>query len=321
MILFLHGEDRFLVQRRKNILHSSFRKKYPDGEIFVFDFEDQKETNIMQRSLSVCETGLFSKKKLVFFLHPSAINNEQEKYLQDFLQDFSVRKSDDITVCFVEPGKIKKTDAITKMLLAYQDTEEVFSKKGIQEREKYVEETLRSFDASAHFTREALTIFLNLLGDDTARIYSELEKLTSYKPGGIFQKEDVFLFVSGTAEEVIFEALDALGNGERGRAIFLFHKKGVDKENIYPIFGICAGQVRRMLLIRELIDKGVYQSAYISTQTKIHPFAVQKIQNIIKNFSLERLKKGLALLSDLDIAIKKGEKDPLIALDVFLWKF
>ena len=321
MIVFLHGEDSFLVNRRKVVLQKGFMKKYPTGEVFVFDFEDQSESSFVKQSLSVCEPGLFETKKLAFFLHSSALDETREKGMIEFVRDFSTKKSEDVTVCFIESGKIKKTQGIIKALLAYKDTEEIFPKKEVRNIGVYIEEELHSIDDQARFSREALQVFAKLLQDDTARIHTELEKLSLYKPGEVFEKEDVLLLVSGSAEEVIFEALDALGNRERGRALFLFHKQGMSREGVYPLFGLCAGQVRRMLLVREMIDRGIRQQSEIATHTKIHPFVVQKILGIIAHFPLERVKKGLVLLSSLDSAVKQGEKDPLVALDMFLWKF
>lgn len=321
MILFLHGEDSFLVHRQQNTFRQAFVNKYPTGEVFVFDFEDQREQSDIMQGLASCETGLFATKKMIFFLHPSVLDESKEKYIIDFLHNFSERRSEDITVCFVEPRKIKKTQDIIKALLKYTDEEIPFPKKEIKDIGMYIKKELSLINKKVQFSYEALMLFVKLVQGDTARIQNELEKLSAYKTEGILEKEDILLLIEESKEEVIFEALDALGNGKRSQALLLFHKQASSKDGIYSLFGMCAGQVRRMLLIREMIEQGIRRESEIASHTKIHPFVVKRVLHIIEHFSLERIKRGIKLLSDLDSDVKQGKKDPLIALDFFLWKF
>jgi hypothetical protein len=40
MLYFLYGEDEVRIGDRRRELLEGFRKKYPNGEIQIFDFED-----------------------------------------------------------------------------------------------------------------------------------------------------------------------------------------------------------------------------------------------------------------------------------------
>ncbi len=51
------------------------------------------------------------------------------------------------------------------------------------------------------------------------------------------------------------------------------------------------------------------------------PFSVKKLMPLIPKLSLERLKRSLAYLSDLDREMKTGQIRPGVALDLFVWKF
>ncbi|MDD2766893.1 MAG: DNA polymerase III subunit delta [Candidatus Moranbacteria bacterium] len=321
MIFFVHGEDDFLVNKRRGILQKSFLEHSPEGELFVFDFEDQGTMDAVKKSVSSCASGLFSSKKMIVFLHPFQLEEGAEHFFLDFLQAFVVKNEKDTTLLFVEPGKIKKTNTLVKFLLKHRDTEEVFTKPEARNMNEYIKTRLSSLDAKAQFSREALSLFIVFLGNNTARIETELEKLSTFKPGGIFEKEDVLLLVGSMAENVIFEALDALAQGNRQKALVLFRQELVGSEGVYPLLGLCAWQVRRFLLVRELYDRGMSQPALIATQIKVPPFVVQKILGVVKHFPMTRIKKGLMLLSDFDTALKQGTLDPLVALDLFVWKF
>jgi DNA polymerase III delta subunit len=89
----------------------------------------------------------------------------------------------------------------------------------------------------------------------------------------------------------------------------------------HSILAMCAWQARRLLLVREALDKGRERAADIAAETKLPPFAVQKMLGTINNFPLARIKKGLGMLSDFDTEFKRGGMDPSVALDLFIWKF
>lgn len=92
-------------------------------------------------------------------------------------------------------------------------------------------------------------------------------------------------------------------------------------DQAYQILSMCAWQVRRLLLIREAFDQGVRNPRDIASRTKLPPFTVQKALPTIQHFSLARMKKGLGLLSEIDTALKQGKANPLVSLDLFVWKF
>jgi DNA polymerase-3 subunit delta len=321
MLLFLHGADGFLVSGRRSVLQKAFAKKYPSGEIFVFDFEDQGTLDDVRHSLSVCEEGLFATRKMVIFLHPFELAETSEKLLLDFLKSFVKKTESEVTLLFVNPGKIKKTEPLVKFLSKHAAKEEVLEKLEARNQSAYIKKVLAGIDPEASFSRDALQLFGASIGVDTARIRTELEKLSTYKPGGVFETEDVALLVSSGAENVIFEALDALGRGDKRRALILFHREASSPEGAHPILSMCAWQARRLLMVREFYDKGILRSSDIASQTKLPPFAVQKMLGTISNFSTPRIKAGLTLLSDFDTQLKTGTLDPHVALDLFIWKF
>jgi DNA polymerase-3 subunit delta len=321
MILFLHGEDGFLVNERRNFLQKAFVKKYPEAEVFVFDFEDQGSSDDVRRSLTACEEGLFATRKMIVFLHPFALGEVAEKMFLDFLKDFVKKTESDVTLLFVSPEKIKKTHSLARFLAKHTDKEEVFEKLEERNVGAYIKRALARIDVKASFSREALQLFGLSVGRDTARIETELQKLAAFKQGSVIEREDVELLVSSGSENVIFEALDALGRGDKKKALLLFHREVSGSEGVHPILAMCAWQVRRLLIVRELFDRGMKQPSDIAREAKLPPFVVQKMLGSINNFSTIRIKQGLSLLSQFDTQLKTGGMDPHVALDLFVWKF
>lgn len=321
MLIFLHGEDEFLVGRRKRALVQAFMKKYAAAEVFTFDFEDQGRPEDVKRALDACEGGLFATEKMVVFLHPFVLGEVAEKLLASFLKEHAAALSERTILLFVHAGKIKKTHPITKSLLSKMDKEEVYDALDGRALQSFIQKELGFFNDQVTFDPQALQMFLALTEGDMARMLSEMEKLATFKSAGVIGTEDIEQLLSVPEEQNIFNALDALGRGDRKQALFLFHKESSRSEGVYPILSMCAWQVRRLLLVREAYDKGIKRPSDIAIATKLPPFTVQKAVATIGSFPLTRLKNGLALLSDIDTAIKQGKADPETSLDLFVYHF
>lgn len=321
MILFLHGEDGFLVNRRRLALQKAFAQKYPEADIFTFDFEDNGTPEDVRRALSACEEGLFAARKMVIFLHPFELGETTEKLLLAFLENFARKEVPEITLLFVHPEKIKKTHKLARFLEKHSNKTDVFEKLQEKNIAAFIKNELKAIDDKASFSFSALRMFSDSLGNDTARIVAELEKLSAFKPGGVFEESDVLLLTGIAAEKNIFSALDALSRDDKKRALFLLRREADSLENTLKTLAMCAWQARRMILVREMFDKGMRSASDIAARTKLQLFAVQKMFGVINNFPLSRIKRGLAMLSDFDTEFKRGGMDPRVALDLFIWKF
>lgn len=324
MILFLHGEDSFSVNRRRRELERAFREKYPEASVSTHDFEDASRPEDLHRALGSCEGGLFSSRQLSFFLHPSLLDGPAEKRLLDFIKERSGDDAETVVV-FIEPGKIRKTDKIVAALLKYASKTEAFptiGAKDVSALMKAAEQELSTISPTLRIARPALSALVGLVGDDRARIVSELEKLAAYKGGeGEIGTSDVAALVAGAKESAIFAALDALGRDDRARALLLLDRESEGADGAYPVLSMCAWQMRRMIAVREVYDQGMRRAGDIASATKLAPFAVEKMLGGIGNFPMDRLKRGLAFLSDADTKLKTGGMDPQVALSLFVWKF
>lgn len=323
MLIFLHGEDDFSMNRRRRDLVSAFRAKYPDASVSMWDFEDDTSPEYVRRALSSCEGGLFSSRRLVTFLHPSALEGPAAEPIIASLGAYA--GDQELVALFVQSGKVRKSDKMAAAITKHADKDEAFPALGAKDASglmKAAEKELSAIAAGLRFSRPALSAFIGLIGDDRARIVSELEKLAAYKGGeGEIGMEDIAALVAGTEESAIFEALDALGRNDRSRALILLEKETEGGEGVYPVLSMCAWQVRRMILVREAYDQGMRRAGDIASATKLAPFAVEKMLRTIGGFPLVRLKAGLALLSESDTKLKTGAMDPQVALSLFVWKF
>lgn len=323
MLYFLHGEDEVRVGDRRRELSDGFRKKYPTGEVQIFDFEDTGTPEAIRAACSACDQGLFAVPKLVMWLHPFALK-EGEDALKKFLTRFTKEPPMDISLLIVAVGKIKKTHPIAAFLLKKSDrTEAIDPLTGVQ-LERYVAALFADIDTNLSIGRSACGMLLKAVGSDMLRLKQEVARLAAYRGTGMITNDDVTLFLRPSSETTVFQALDAMSRGERAKAALLFAQEqaGESKQDaVYGLLSMCAWQLRRLIQIREAFDRGFRESASIARETKLPPFAIQNALRSLGNLPLSRLVAGLILLADMDAAMKIGELDPGVALDTFVWKF
>jgi DNA polymerase-3 subunit delta len=131
----------------------------------------------------------------------------------------------------------------------------------------------------------------------------------------------VDLFVNGSVKAAVFEALEALSSGRKAQALKLFVDQLTKGENALYLLSMCAWQLRNLLRVADGYAQGMRTAPILAKQLKLHPFVAQKLLRQISGFPMERLKKGLSLLADLDLQAKSGFLDPKLALDMFVVKF
>jgi DNA polymerase III subunit delta len=156
-----------------------------------------------------------------------------------------------------------------------------------------------------------------LAPDDLGLLDSELLKLITYADGRAVTLDDVHL-LSASPEVTIFGLLDALGQNQRGPALTHLRQlfqRGERSEAIVPQI---ASSLRRLIQARELLDQGMRGPA-LAGKLAVHPFVAEKTERQARQYRVEQLETALRLLLHTDRAIKTGEAEPELALELFIW--
>ena len=155
-----------------------------------------------------------------------------------------------------------------------------------------------------------------LAPDDLGLLENEIAKLVTYADGRTVTTGDVEL-LSASPEVTVFALLDAIALGQRGKALgqlrSLFHR-GERSEMILPQV---AASLRRLIQARELLDMGV-RGAELQRRLGVHPFVAEKTERQARAYRMDQLESALRLLLDTDRAIKTGEAEPELALELFI---
>lgn len=164
----------------------------------------------------------------------------------------------------------------------------------------------------------AIQSLTELIGDNLRLIDQELGKLQTYAgPGQTIQAADVRRLVSAVREASVFAMVEALAAGDGHQAIRLLHELLQAGEAPLSILGMIGWQYRLLLQVGELAAQGMSQDEVAST-LKQKPYTIKKAWPSAQRYGLAALEQALERLLATDVAIKTGQMEDRVALDVLV---
>lgn len=179
----------------------------------------------------------------------------------------------------------------------------------------------RARDLQVQLAPDAASLLLSFSGNDLHLLANELQKLATYvgKDGQI-QTREVRLLTAQVQEARIFDLTDALAQKNRKVALNILHDLLADGEPPLKVLSTVTSQVRSLLLVKELSQKGL-RSAQIASTLGMAPFIVEKAMRQTNQFTVPQLEQTYRNLLDTDASLKRSKLSPELALDLFVMHF
>jgi DNA polymerase III delta subunit len=317
MIALVTGPDLYLLLKQKRALKSAFLSKNSTGQTTEFDFSDDASARRLKSVFEASEVDLFSQAKCIVLNQPSLLIEAARTELLKEIAD----KKNTLDWIIIEEGNLKKTELYTKALLALPEV--LLYQCDIPSddaRRKIVQSVLGENGNRVSFEREAERVFMERVGKDTAKLYSELEKVLVYKETGQVSISEVEMLLEPALEDTAFLALDVLARGDQKQAALLFRNALLWKKDALPILGLCVWQIRQLIMLREAYDQGIRQDRMLAEASGVSPFVASKLARVLGEFPLERLRRAHATIRGFDSDIKRGLIDQGTAIDLLAWK-
>jgi DNA polymerase-3 subunit delta len=156
-----------------------------------------------------------------------------------------------------------------------------------------------------------------LVGNDLRLLDQELEKLLLYAGQRQITTNDVRALVSRARQESIFDLVDCVGQRQTDRALQLLHLMLEDGAVPLYLLAMLARQIRILIQVKELGAQGLTQPE-MARRLKLHPFVVEKGVVQARNFIMAQLEAAHQHVLETDWAIKTGEVEDLVALDMLV---
>lgn len=162
---------------------------------------------------------------------------------------------------------------------------------------------------------EALKSMVTAFDPDLRLLDQEIRKITTYAgEQTLIDRETVNRLIRHTAEEVIFDLVDAVAEGRAGDALQRLDRMLKQNEPALRILFMIGRQIRLMWKASLLSRQGLDYAA-IKKQMGEHPYVVRKSLTQSRRFDLQAFGPMLDRVLETDIGIKSGRWPERLALE------
>jgi DNA polymerase-3 subunit delta len=156
-----------------------------------------------------------------------------------------------------------------------------------------------------------------MVGVDTRQAGQEIAKLLAYVNWERqVEVQDVEAVSIVTAQESVFDFVDALANGSCKSAQHLLHRL-LENEDAFSLWGMVVRQFRLLLMTREMLDSHGSKEE-VARALGVHPFVAEKTTGQARTFTLPVLEKIYHKLLEIDEGVKTGQFTLELALDMLV---
>ena len=315
LIYLFTGTSEIFIKNRMNRIIQSFNKY--EYTIIKYDMETTSLSTVLSDAITV---PFLEELKIIIlknpkFLTKSATSTKDE--IKAMLKYLKIPCDSTLLIIDATNTVINQSNEIYKMLknvariIDYPDPEEIELKGWI----------VRSFDANGiDIKDDALTLLLEYIGDDQARLSQEIDKLSSYVgKGGTIRKEDIKLLVPKNINNEIYLLIKAIINHDLALTNQIYDNLITHTKDSLTIFSLISNKFKELLSTYRLLKYGYSQSDI----AKFYNVSTGKAYYIVQEaraFKLSDLEFYIDKLAELDYQIKSGKLDKTIGLELLLLK-
>lgn len=316
MTIFIYGEDKYRSRQKLNEIKNDFLAKNKSG-LGLIGF-DQDNFDFAKIKEAVLANTFFSDKKLIILENVlSKARKDLQENIVDLLNKNKISK--DFVVVFFENLKFDSRKKLFKKLLKV-DQVFCFNCLNFSELNNWILDEVKKRDGL--IDKMAINKLASFVGADLFRLSKEIDKLIAYTSIGEGGKKqisgaDIDLLVSANIDDNIFSFTEALGKGNKKLALKLLHEQLVLDNDLNYFLAMMVFQFRNLIKIKDLASKK-YDQYQIAKIAKMHPYAVLKSQNLIKNFDFEKLKNIYDQLFRIERDLKTGAGNIMLKMDRFI---
>lgn len=316
MIRVLHGEDEYSrSEALARIRATAGPPEVRDPNTTVFEGRAIKLDDVIGAAL----IHPFMADRRVVIVHGVLTRmQKKDKSLGDGWRNLAESLSGlpaTTELVFVEDVSLRENGLALKSVGPGASVQE-FRRKQRGELEMWVRDRFTGHGGSA--ARDAVARIGWLAGSDMRLLDQEIKKLSLYAGDREVTRADVDLMVPEAREASIFAAVDAVLERRPAVAMKLLYSLLSGGSSVQHILSMLARQVRLLILTIELRQQGVPQEELGKRIGLTNRFALDKTMRQSALFSTGRLANIHRRLLAADLAIKQGEMDERLAVEILV---
>ena len=221
----------------------------------------------------------------------------------------------DSTVLVFTEGPLSANNALLRMLRPVCQLEELSAPSG-EALARWIKDSAQAKGST--ISPSAIRSITDLVGNDLWTLDQELEKLSLYATGREIAEADIQTMVSQVREASIFAAVDAMIDGRPAAALRLLHQLKEDGREAPYIIGMVERQLRLLALARDSMDNGVPRNEIGGRLGTSSDFVIRKTLEQARRHSWQDIVQRYNRLLEADLAIKQGQMEPDLALELLV---
>lgn len=305
----LYGNDKGIIDKEIGILRSKL--DISDNDIIYYDIS--LVDDIINEASTI---GMFSLYKFIiidmnsYFKDKKGISNIN--LLEDYFDSYNsnsylifVCNSDSIDSRKKLVSLIKKHGEVKKL----EVNDSYFS--------NYVSDYLK--DNGYRISNMDISYFLGKVGNNIDNITNEIDKIMLYKiDDKVITRNDIDLLCIENIDDNIYDLVNAILKNDKSKAIRLYYNFINNGMDVNQILIIIASQIRLLFQVKRLSNSGKSNDEI----AKILEFkSVYRVKYLLSDsyyYSEDELLGYLSKLALIDKAIKTGNKDGNVLLELFI---
>jgi DNA polymerase-3 subunit delta len=150
--------------------------------------------------------------------------------------------------------------------------------------------------------------------DDFRQLDQTLDKLVVYADERTIASQDISALVPETRDVTVFALVDAVGGRDRKVALETYRRLLGDEVSPIYLLVMLTRQIRLLLGAHDALAN----REDLASALKVPPWVAQKIGRQARIFNAERCVQAYRMLAEVDAAIKTGQADETIAVELLL---
>jgi DNA polymerase-3 subunit delta len=312
---FLFGNDEFAISRKLKEFESDFTDPTSaDMNTARLDTRSMSEDDLNN---AVNAIPFLAKQRLVLLANPSAKYNNPSARKKFF--EFIEKAPETTRLVMYESVEPRDADKHWLVKWAEKNSKLIQTKAFMLPRLKdmtgwIVNETKNQ---GGQIEPRAAEMLKDMVGVDTRQAGMEISKLLAYvnwaRP---ITSQDVETVSIVTAQQSVFDFVDALSNGNGKSAQRLLHRL-LETEDSFALWGMVIRQFRLLIQTREILDGRGNQND-VARVLGVHPFVAEKTTQQATRFSIESLESIYRKLLRIDEGVKTSQLTLDLAMDTLV---
>ena len=304
-----YGDDISLINNEIGKLKN---KIGISGDIIYYDIE-----NISDIVVESSTIGMFNPYKFIVIDTSSYFSSKKDMDISSLTHYFDNYNVNSYLIFTYGSSSI---DSRRKLFKLISDNGVV---KKLEANSEYLNDFISNYikDNGYSMDMNSMSYLLSRCDNNIDNIRNELDKLMLYKLNDkVITKEDISLLTIEDINDTVFELVSSILKNNNERAMKLYYNFINNGMDVSQIIAVISNQIRLLFQVKRLYNSGKSNDEIAKILEFKSVYRVKYLLSDCYYYSEGDLLKYLSKLADIDKAIKTGNGDGKLLLELFIAK-